>query len=98
MAHRESINLCMSQSPLCAQMICEDCDTCLVLSGNDGGIDIEMGGMGVDENGYACRECGRHVCDMCAVIVVGEGRECLQCKTSRRKWVGGIGWMQSAHV
>lgn len=72
---------------------CEDCeaplptqdsDTCM--SGMDSG---EMDGAD-----FACRSCSRRVCGTCAVVEVGEGRECLQCRTStRKKWVGGIGWM-----
>jgi len=63
-------------------------------------MDTDMGGMGLalEESDYACRECQRHVCDFCAVVVAGEGRECLQCRTSRKRWVGGIGWMHTAHV
>ena len=56
-----------------------------------------MGGMDggeMDGEDYACRSCGRKVCGTCAVVEVGDGRECLQCRTSTgKKWVGGIGWM-----
>ena len=59
-----------------------------------------MGGMGfhMEESDYFCKDCARRVCDMCAVVVPGEGRKCLQCKTSRKKWIGGIGWMQSTFI
>jgi len=72
---------------------CEDCET--PLPSIDG--DTCMGGMDDGNTGraeYACRSCGRRVCGVCAVVEVGIGRECLQCRTStRKKWVGGIGWM-----
>ena len=63
-------------------------------------MDIDMGGTGLprEESEFTCRECARRVCDMCAVVVAGEGRHCLQCKTSRKKWVGGIGWLNSAYA
>lgn len=46
-----------------------------------------------EESPYGCDACKRLVCDMCAVVVVGVGRDCLQCKTSRKALVGGLGWM-----
>ena len=72
---------------------CEDCEASL----DQPDTDISMGGM-EDEDikgaEFGCRCCGRRVCGMCAVVEVGAGRECLQCRTSnRKKWVGGIGWM-----
>lgn len=47
---------------------------------------------------FACRACGRVICENCAVVEVGVGRECLSCKTrvtrsGKETWVGGIGWM-----
>ena len=72
---------------------CEDCEAPLPAVDSD----ICMGGMeGGEADGadYACRSCSRRVCGTCAVVEIGEGRECLQCKTStRKKWVGGIGWV-----
>ena len=72
---------------------CEDCETTLSTQDSDtcmGGMD----GGEMDGANYACRSCGREVCGTCAVVEVGDGRECLQCRTStRKKWVGGIGWM-----
>ena len=69
---------------------CEDCEAPF-------DVDVFMGGMD-DEDAkgaeFGCQSCGRRVCGMCAVVEVGVGRECLQCRTSsRKKWVGGIGWM-----
>lgn len=59
-----------------------------------------MGGMddAVDEREFSCRVCTKLVCEACAVVEVGIGRECLSCTThvegSRgTTWVGGIGWM-----
>ncbi|MCJ1243819.1 hypothetical protein MMC30_001016 [Trapelia coarctata] len=82
------------------QLTCEDCDAGLGVCEDENATDTDMGGMGLalQESDYACRDCKRHVCDFCAVVVPGEGRECLQCRTSRKKWVGGIGWMHSAHI
>ena len=72
---------------------CEDCEASLPAQDSDicmGGVD----GGATDGADYACRSCSRNVCGTCAVVEVGEGRECLQCRTSpRKKWVGGIGWM-----
>ena len=72
---------------------CEDCESPLPTRDSDtcmGGMD----GGEVDGAEYACRSCSRRVCGTCAVVEIGEGRECLQCRTStRKKWVGGIGWM-----
>ncbi|KAL2038354.1 hypothetical protein N7G274_009003 [Stereocaulon virgatum] len=69
---------------------CEDCEASL-------DVDVFMGGMD-DEDAkgaeFGCQSCGKRVCGMCAVVEVGVGRECLHCRTSsRKKWVGGIGWM-----
>ena len=59
---------------------------------------MNLDGMVVEDAEYKCKECRRVVCDMCAVVTAGEGRECLGCKTSRKKWVGGIGWMKPAYI
>ena len=70
---------------------CEDCEAPLPSNG-----DINMHGMDDDVAlgaDFLCRNCHRRVCDMCAVVETGVGRDCLQCRTSRRKWVGGIGWV-----
>lgn len=42
---------------------------------------------------FRCRGCERVVCKGCAVVEVGGGRECLMCRTSVKRWIGGIGWM-----
>ena len=71
---------------------CDDCESPLPTSD----ADILMGGMDVDDTDgreFACRTCRRRVCDTCAVVQVGVGRDCLQCRTTRKKWVGGIGWV-----
>ncbi len=76
-------------------LTCKDCDSSFPVS--DVCADICMGGMDEDSpemREYACKECLRTICDHCAVIETGVGRECLSCRTSmRKKWVGGIGWM-----
>lgn len=79
-------------------MTCDDCDRVLVIASDESAMamDIDMGGTGLGEIEYACRCCGRNVCDTCAVVDVGEGRECLQCKTSQKRWIGGIGWMHQS--
>lgn len=73
--------------------ICVDCEAPLAFLE----VNISMGGMDDEDAGsseFACRSCGTKVCRMCAVVEVGVGRECLQCRTSTRKRrVGGIGWM-----
>ena len=77
------------------RLTCTDCDADFPVA--DGCADICMGGM--DEESpemreYNCKECRKTVCDHCAVVEAGVGRECLNCRTSvRKKWVGGIGWM-----
>lgn len=72
---------------------CQDCDAPL-LSDTEA-ADVSMGGMDLDADReeFRCRGCGRAVCKGCAVVAVGEGRECLQCRTSAKRWIGGIGWM-----
>ena len=76
------------------KLVCQDCD--IVFFVED--ADVYMAGMEEDTNTvrqeWDCRGCRRTVCDKCAVVEAGEGRECLQCRTSvRKKWIGGIGWM-----
>lgn len=75
------------------EVLCQDCDSPVSISD----ADVAMGGMEDDASGgdpCRCRSCHRTVCDNCAVVETGEGRECLQCRTSVKKtWVGGIGWM-----
>ena len=72
---------------------CQDCEAPLDLYEADtamGGTEYESD----DGAECACRSCGRRVCGTCAVVKVGVGRECLQCRTStRKKWVGGGEWM-----
>ena len=81
----------MAEAPV--NVACEDCEASLPAQDSD----ICMGGVdaGATEGAdYACRSCGRNVCGTCAIVEIGEGRECLQCRISpRKKWVGGIGWM-----
>ena len=82
-------------------MTCQDCDVTLGNScgdDNDMAIDVGMSGTSSEGVEYGCRGCGRTVCEMCAVVAVGEGRECLQCKTSRKRWVGGIGWVPGSCI
>lgn len=57
------------------------------------GVGAGMGlgaGIEVEEEEYGCRECGRIVCNGCAVVGggLGEGRECLMCKTRTRMGTG----------
>lgn len=81
----------MAQAPV--NVACEDCEASLSAQDSDicmGGVD----GGATDGADYACRSCNRNVCGTCAIVEVGEGRECLQCRIApRKKWVGGIGWM-----
>lgn len=71
--------------------VCEDCESPIATSN----IDTSMDGVDIDVavDDFACRTCRRRVCDTCAVVEVGAGRDCLQCRTSRKTWVGGIGWV-----
>lgn len=88
---------------------CEDCEGDLSGAGRYGTVDSNMMDLDIPADGevdlpaYSCLSCNRVVCDLCAVVCVGEGRECLQCKTSpnrpaggmsgmEKRWVGGIGW------
>ena len=62
---------------------CEDCDAPLLL-GTAGdvdmsGMDIDTGFTGLDEDAR-CMRCRRLVCETCAVVEVGVGRECLECR------------------
>ena len=71
---------------------CEDCDNLLPSTDTD----ISMEGVDDRDGGIAecaCRSCGRRVCGMCAVVEVGAGRECLQCRTSTRKKRDDIDWI-----
>ena len=82
------------------QASCEDCDAVLGPSLDDTSMamELDLGGTSVEDGEYTCRGCGRRVCEMCAVVTFGEGRECLQCKTNPKKWVGGIGWLQPPYL
>ena len=74
--------------PTQSTLKCDDCDALLkVMDDSVMEIDYEI-------QEHNCHNCGRTVCDTCAVVGGMKGRECLQCKTSS-KWVGGIGWIQS---
>ncbi|KAF2755262.1 hypothetical protein EJ05DRAFT_479056 [Pseudovirgaria hyperparasitica] len=57
------------------QQHCEDCDQALVVE-EMMEMDIDMASGGT----FACRSCGRHVCDTCSVL--GDERCCLECVTS----------------
>ncbi|KAI9879519.1 MAG: hypothetical protein M1830_008312 [Pleopsidium flavum] len=73
---------------------CEDCDAPLTPTEAEA-LDVEMGGTDA-ESSYACRGCGREVCGTCAVM--GDVRTCLQCATSSKTWLGGIGWMSPSVI
>ena len=79
---------------------CQDCDIHFgpEHDNSSGAMDIDMANIADDETEYACGECRRIVCDMCAVVSVGDTRKCLECKTSRKRWVGGIGWITPAFL
>ena len=73
---------------------CEDCDILLpdlheCAMDMDVDVGYASGGVG---GGYGCQQCSRQVCGGCAVVSSDETRSCLQCKTSRKAWVGGVGW------
>ena len=70
---------------------CEDCEAPLPSNPDTYMMDIDEEMPAVDD--FHCRNCRRRVCDMCAVVETGIGRDCLQCRTSRKTWVGGIGWV-----
>ena len=64
-------------------MRCEDCDTVLLSPSNDvsmGGMDIDLEHAGIDGRELSCMDCGRMVCETCAVVQTGIGRECLECR------------------
>ncbi|MCJ1484412.1 hypothetical protein MMC06_004583 [Schaereria dolodes] len=88
------------QQPPQPDLKCEDCDAYLGIAADENAMamDIDTARTALEEAEFACRCCRRMVCGMCAVVVVDEGRECLQCKTSPKRWVGGIGWVQSVHM
>lgn len=86
-----------SPPPSLTRPACQDCDGPLRFSPD---TDICMGGMddAVDEREFSCRVCARLVCETCAVVEVGIGRECSGCtrrvdRSGGTTWVGGIGWM-----
>ena len=54
---------------------CEDCDRTI---GSSSTMDIDMQQMDLD---IACAECGRRICDFCAVN--GDARRCLECVQER---------------
>lgn len=42
---------------------------------------MDLDGFGAGgEDDVRCRGCGRVVCGTCAVVEVGVGRECLECR------------------
>ena len=79
---------------------CQDCEADLDWIVRDGSVamNTSIDDMAYGEIDHICRVCRRIVCDMCAVASIGEGRECLECKTSRKRWVGGIGWIPPAYL
>ncbi len=44
------------------------------------GMDTDFGYAGVDEAETRCMSCARMVCETCAVVETGVGRECLECR------------------
>lgn len=71
---------------------CEDCATTL-MSANGDAMDVDMDiDMYSGSNDYGCTQCGKQVCHSCAISNLGAQRRCLNC-ASKRKWVGGLGWM-----
>ncbi len=65
---------------------CDDCDTPISSSSicpaggiATGAMDIDTGFTGLDEDAR-CMRCRRLVCETCAVMEVGVGRECLECR------------------
>lgn len=45
-----------------------------------GGMEIDSGYAGFDESEVRCMGCGKMVCETCAVVETGVGRECLDCR------------------
>ena len=68
---------------------CEDCDA-LLCSEDDSEMDIDCRDPDLRSQ-HSCQYCRRQVCDGCAVVYLDEGKICLQCKTSQRRWIGGLG-------
>ncbi|KAF2476661.1 uncharacterized protein BDR25DRAFT_252819 [Lindgomyces ingoldianus] len=60
---------------------CDDCDGVLQSETNEMEIDMELDECG-SSNTFACRDCGKNVCGMCAVV--SNTRHCLQCATTSR--------------
>ncbi|KAF1365953.1 hypothetical protein EJ07DRAFT_92683 [Lizonia empirigonia] len=60
---------CSEQGPRC-----EDCDA--VLDADGDGMDVDMDGV-AGLKLFACHECGKNVCSLCAVE--SSARHCLQC-------------------
>lgn len=57
---------------------CQDCEASLRSSGDDMMMDDACDTLDVV---WSCGRCGRAVCDLCAVVNIGAGRECLTCRT-----------------
>ena len=53
-------------------------------------MDIDM-----DSANYGCSSCGKQVCHGCAVSNLGEDRRCLVCAKPKKRWVGGLGWVDA---
>ncbi|KAF2132188.1 hypothetical protein P153DRAFT_334837 [Dothidotthia symphoricarpi CBS 119687] len=66
---------------------CDDCESPLQSEGDGMDVDTDVGGA-VECNPFACSDCGKNVCGICAVV--STTRHCLQCATtgrnSRRWW------------
>ena len=62
---------------------CEDCDASLPPSslGNPSSddMDVDSGCLTLDDD-PRCMGCGRIICPTCAVVEIGLGRECLECR------------------
>lgn len=45
------------------------------------GMEIDSNNAGLDASEVRCMACGKMVCETCAVVETGVGRECLECRT-----------------
>lgn len=70
--HIEPMHVLPSQSNT-SGLVCDDCDRALI---SPDAMDIDEA---MFEEETACRACGKHVCDTCAVA--GDERKCLECAT-----------------
>ncbi|KAF1355515.1 hypothetical protein BDV97DRAFT_288731 [Delphinella strobiligena] len=70
--HAESMHVLPGRSHSLG-LVCDDCDRTLI---SPDAMDIDEA---MFEEETACRACGKHVCDTCAVA--GNQRKCLECAT-----------------